>query len=96
MSRNYLNLVQVALRIEKPVTICGEMAHEEKYLSFLLGISIRCFSIDPRFLPSLQAKIRQLDMSECVQFSRNLLSEASLRGIEELMNDFEHHLAEAS
>ena len=39
------------------------MAHETRYLPFLLGIGARSLSIDPQFLPEVQQAIADIDLT---------------------------------
>lgn len=48
----------------KDVSVCGEMAHEGKFIPFFLGIGVRTLSIDPRYLSAVQADIETIDVRE--------------------------------
>lgn len=72
---------------QKPLSVCGEMAHERKYLPFLIGIGINRFSVDPRFVPELQQHISSLDAGKCEQQAENLMSISSLRAVEQFLDN---------
>lgn len=65
----------------KYLAICGEMAHDPTFLFFLVGIGIRNFSLDPRFLPDIQKVVDGLEVSTAENFARNLLGEATIAGV---------------
>ncbi len=58
----------------RDVSVCGDMAHDLKYIPFLIGIGIRKLSLDARFLPRVQARIMELDSKEAARHARELLS----------------------
>ncbi|MBN2341169.1 MAG: phosphoenolpyruvate--protein phosphotransferase [Deltaproteobacteria bacterium] len=62
-----------------PVSICGEMAREPRFLPFLLGIGIRKLSIDPQFLPVVQQQISKLTIEDANAFAARLLKVGSLQ-----------------
>ena len=65
----------------KRVSICGEMAHEIKYIPFLLGIGVRALSVDPQFLPRIQAFIRELSIEKAKEQADELLAQPTIRGV---------------
>ncbi len=70
----------------KPVAVCGEMAHDPRYLSFLIGIGLRAFSVDPKFLPTVQAHIRGVTVAEAADWAESLLAESTLSGVSVLLD----------
>ena len=58
-------VVEAGLKYGKEVSICGDMANDPKYLSLLLGLGIRCFSMDARYLPRMHERLGQLSIQEC-------------------------------
>jgi phosphotransferase system enzyme I (PtsP) len=68
-----LKAIQVAVSSAKSygkrISICGDMAHNEKYLPFFIGIGVRELSIDASYIPKVQdtiSKINSLDAAELV------------------------------
>jgi phosphotransferase system enzyme I (PtsP) len=47
-------IIQRATGSQVPVSVCGEVAHQEDFVPFFIGIGIRQLSVDPQFLPVLQ------------------------------------------
>ena len=54
-------IVDAARRHGKEVSICGDMAHDERFIAFLIGIGFDILSVDPLSLPKVQKAIAQLD-----------------------------------
>ncbi|MBI4179644.1 phosphoenolpyruvate--protein phosphotransferase [bacterium] len=57
----------------KPVSLCGEEAHNPLYIPFLLGIGIHDLSMAPPALPDIKKLIRGLDLPRCYAISRTML-----------------------
>jgi phosphotransferase system enzyme I (PtsP) len=62
------------------VSVCGEMAHESKYIPFLIGIGIKNLSINAQALPRVQSRIKTLSMAEAKKHSAALLNESTVKG----------------
>ena len=70
----------------REVSVCGEMAHSPRYLPFLIGAGIRALSVDPQFLPLMQASIAKIDSGEAEVIAGKML-EAGTRGeVENIMD----------
>lgn len=78
--RSLSKMVRAVTAENKDIAICGEMAHEIEYISFLLGIGVRKISVDPQFLPRLQEKIASLNLSDAEEHAKKVLLEATLKG----------------
>ena len=75
----------------KEISVCGEMAHENAYIPFFLGIGIRSLSIDPQFLPKVQQCITGMNISDAETYAASLLAQPTLKGIETLMAQENQH-----
>lgn len=71
------------------LSVCGDMAHEPRYMPFLVGIGIRKFSLDARYIPKVQARLLTLDAGKAVGHAQNLLSMLRLKDIESALKDME-------
>ncbi|MBN2182063.1 MAG: phosphoenolpyruvate--protein phosphotransferase [Sedimentisphaerales bacterium] len=71
-------VIHAAGQAGREVTVCGDMAHQEKYLPFLLGIGLRILSIDPRFLPRIQQAISNIDIKEAQSVAESMLAQARI------------------
>ena len=67
------------------VSVCGEMAHDLRFLPFLLGIGITQLSVDPHFLPDLQAAIGEMSVADATGYARRLLAQSTIRGVDNIL-----------
>jgi phosphotransferase system enzyme I (PtsP) len=84
--RGLSKIVKAIVEHRKELSVCGEMAHEEQYIPFLLGIGIRNFSVNPQFLPTVQKRIAGLSIEQAESFAQALLSETTIRGVSDILN----------
>ena len=85
VNRGIKKIVESATRHGIEVSVCGEMAHEEEYIPFLIGVGITCLSIDPQFLPKVQQTIMNLNMGKARQYAENMLSQVSVKGARQVL-----------
>lgn len=78
-------VVKVAGRHGKDVTICGEMAHEVRFASFLLGIGVRRFSVAPHYLPKFQKTLEAMDSRSAAEIARQVLRCSEAGDIEAIL-----------
>jgi phosphotransferase system enzyme I (PtsP) len=83
--RSLAKIVNSARYRKKEISVCGELAHDPKYIPFLLGIGIRALSVYPKFLPSVQKIICNLKLSDAESYAEQLLEENSLKGTGEVL-----------
>ncbi|MBF0288255.1 MAG: phosphoenolpyruvate--protein phosphotransferase [SAR324 cluster bacterium] len=81
--RSLAKVVSAACKENIDVSVCGEMAHQQEYTAFLLGIGVRKLSVDPQFLPAVQATIEKISVSEAKQEAELLLRESTIANIEQ-------------
>jgi phosphotransferase system enzyme I (PtsP) len=84
--RGLSKIVKAIVNHRKDLSVCGEMAHEEQYIPFLLGVGIRTFSVNPQFLPAVQKCIAGLSLAKAESFAGALLSETTIRGVLNVLN----------
>ncbi len=84
-----LRLIQMVLRAAekhgKPVTVCGQMSSDPRFIPLLLGMGLRSLSATPQAIPRLKEVVRNLSISEAVGISQHA---SSL----DLARDVEHYL----
>ena len=84
-----LRLIQMVLRAAekhgKPVTVCGQMSSEPRFIPLLLGMGLRSLSATPQAIPRLKEVVRNLSIFEAVRISQHA---SSL----DLARDVEHYL----
>ena len=71
--RSLEKITASALRHGRDISICGDMAHDPQYIPFFVGIGIRKFSLDARYIPKVQARFGTLDTAKAVAHARELL-----------------------
>ncbi|MDA1231116.1 MAG: phosphoenolpyruvate--protein phosphotransferase [Planctomycetota bacterium] len=84
-----LRLIQMVLRAAekygKPVTVCGQMSSDPRFIPLLLGMGLRSLSATPQAIPRLKEVVRNLSIFEAVRISRHACSL-------DLARDVEHYL----
>lgn len=65
-------VVQACRAMEKPLTLCGEMAGQPRAFVLLLGMGLRSFSMSPAFIPSMKELAAHLTAHQ----ARDILSHA--------------------
>jgi len=84
--RGLSKIVEVANRHSKPISVCGELAHELEYIWFFIGIGIRRLSVDPQFLPVIQQVINRLTVTDAAAYARELLSQSTLKDTRKIVD----------
>jgi phosphotransferase system enzyme I (PtsI) len=87
-----LRLVQfsteAALRLRMPVSLCGEMAGNPRLVPLLLGLGIRCLSMNASAIPRVKQAVRGLDIGDCARFARRVMEQSDPARIRELVDGF--------
>ena len=60
-------VADAAKRHGKALSVCGEMANREPFLSFLIGIGIDSLSVAPQHIPRVRQAIRQISVAEAAR-----------------------------
>jgi phosphotransferase system enzyme I (PtsP) len=69
----------------KPVSLCGDMATDERVLPLLIGLGIRTFSMDARKIPKIQSFINGLRFERARELTTDLLRLGSLKALDARM-----------
>lgn len=77
--------VEAALRMRRPVSVCGEMAGDPRLTALLLGLGLRSFSMTAAAVPRVKQAVRGVRMEECVRFARRVMEQADPRVIAALV-----------
>ncbi|MGA1875266.1 MAG: phosphoenolpyruvate--protein phosphotransferase [bacterium] len=83
--RSIKKVVETATRHGLEVSICGDMAHDERYLPYLLGIGLRIFSLNPFYLPKIQQAISKIAITEATKAAESLMSHGNIRDIARIL-----------
>ncbi len=81
--RAFRRIVEAANRHKKEVSICGDMAHDERYIGYFLGIGITRLSLDPRYLPKIQKAISLIELRKARKEAEVLLGKAKIKEVAE-------------
>ncbi len=84
--------IQAAIKAQKPVSICGEMAGNPLYTVMLLGFGLRQFSMSPLMIPEIKERIRAISIEECEEVARKILEMNSTEKIEKFLWDFHNEI----
>jgi phosphotransferase system enzyme I (PtsP) len=68
------------------VSVCGEMAHDPAHIPFLIGVGITTLSVDPKFLPRVQATVMETSFSRATAYARRLLDQTRVRDAAEVLH----------
>jgi len=80
--------VKIAKKYDLDVSICGEMAGNPNAIALLLGMGLRILSVSPGNIPLVKKIIRQLTISECEKFGKNILKMRKFEEIKILVDSF--------
>lgn len=84
-----LRLIQfttaAALRSRIPVSVCGEIAGDQRIAPLLLGLGIRELSMAPARIPEVKRTLRAIHMSEAAGFAELIMSKTDEREIRQLV-----------
>lgn len=83
--RLILHVVQEANRYNTPVSLCGEIASDLKFVPLLLGLGVRRFSCASRFIPEVKKLISSLSVEGLKEFTDQALDLESAREVEDFL-----------
>lgn len=89
--RSLKTVVASAVKHERDISICGDMAHDPAYLPFLVGIGIRKFSLDARYIPKVQARLVTLSAAKAARHARELVKMTRTDEITRALKAMETH-----
>jgi len=78
-------ITDAGLKYGREVSVCGDMANDPKYLKILLGLGVRCFSMDARYLPRMHENLGQLSLQECESLVQKVLAESQISRITQIL-----------
>ncbi len=88
-------VVQAAQRENKPVTVCGQMSSEQRFLPLLIGLGIRHVSVTPAMIPELKEVIRSLKLEEATEMAKRVVELDSARDVENYLRGELHKICPA-
>ena len=76
------HVIEAADKHKKPVTVCGQMSADPKFVPLLIGLGLRQFSATPYAIPKLKEVIRNLTIPQAEEIARHAESLDLARDIE--------------
>lgn len=67
------------------ISVCGDMAHKEAYIQFLIGIGIMKFSVDATYIPHLQNAIKSIHCKKARKLAQKVLTKSRSQEIKGLL-----------
>ncbi|MGH7079659.1 MAG: putative PEP-binding protein, partial [Acetobacteraceae bacterium] len=87
-----LRLVQfateAALRMHRPVSVCGEMAANPLFTPLLLGLGLRSFSMNAAAVPRVKQAVRALRADDCARLAHRIMERSDPEQIRSLVENF--------
>lgn len=71
----------------KDISVCGEMAKEQQFIPFFLGIGIRKLSVNQHYLFAAQKCISHWSIPDAQKYAKALLAESSVKGVLRLIGN---------
>jgi phosphotransferase system enzyme I (PtsI) len=75
--------IDAATKVSKPISMCGEMASDSRYVRLLLGLGLRYFSVNPEAFLEVKQIINNSDMTGLSQLANKILQTSSQTEITE-------------
>jgi len=79
-------IVRAANQNGREVSVCGDMAHEQQYIPFLLGIGVRTLSVDPAYLLRTQQTIAGTSVPGAEATAQAMLAQNRTDGIAAILS----------
>ena len=79
---------EAALRARIPVSVCGEIAGDERYTALLLGLGIRDLSMAGNSIPAVKRRILDIDLVAATRRARVIMDQSDGKRISQLLDDF--------
>jgi phosphotransferase system enzyme I (PtsP) len=86
--RGLKRMVEPLRRDNRDVCVCGEMAHDVRYIPFLIGIGVRKLSIEPSLMPEVQDLVSRVHVEEAEQYAAELLAAGTVQDVERKLRRF--------
>jgi phosphotransferase system enzyme I (PtsI) len=79
-------VVSAAYRFKVPVSVCGEVAADPRFVPLLLGLGVQQLSVAARFLPEIKQAIRKTSIVRAIQLAEEALHLGSSQEINALLD----------
>jgi phosphotransferase system enzyme I (PtsI) len=68
--------IDAAKKADKPISMCGEMASDTRYIRLLMGLGLRSFSVNPEAFLEVKQIINNSSIEGLAQLSNKILNTA--------------------
>ena len=82
------SLVDIAERMNKPLSICGEIASNLRFLPLLIGLGFKDISVDVHVVDEIGRFLMELDVSACEELTEKCLAAKTSREVNTMLNQF--------
>jgi phosphotransferase system enzyme I (PtsI) len=82
------SLADTAKELDKPLSICGEIASDTRFLPILIGLGIENLSVDLRSIPIVRNHLSTLDVSDCRALVQKCLTATRTQDVKKMLDDF--------
>ncbi len=82
------NTAKMAQKLNKPLSVCGEMGGKKNFAPFFVGLGFEELSMAAMQIPSVKKQIRKLTLEECQKFVKNLLRKNTSAEVKTAINNF--------
>jgi len=94
-----LRLINVAVRLAEekniPISVCGEIASDPRFVPVLIGLGVKELSCSCRFLPLIKQTIRHMKKEECKKLVAHILTLSSAQEIQNaLVTEYKKNMPE--
>ncbi len=80
--------VEAALRHNKPVSVCGEMAGDPRYTALFVGLGVRELSMHAKALPRVKDQIRRMNSAAAANLVMESVIRSDSRDVARLLDVF--------
>lgn len=79
------HVTEVGQKANIPVAICGEMAGDPSFIPILLGLGFNELSMNPKSIPAIKNRIRNISVAETKTFIEEVLKQNSAGRVADLL-----------
>ncbi len=70
------------------VAICGDLAHDPRYVPFLLGAGFRTLTVGPAYLARMQKLVSSIDLTEAQSLAARMLAQRLAADVESILDQY--------
>lgn len=92
--RTLKKIFDFAHQVQKPVSVCGELAGEAVYVPLLIGLGACELSASPAAIPEIKFLVRHLRYDECQDLAREVLTQSESDTTAQMLREFRQERVE--